>query len=761
MDRKRLAELMQHLDYDPAPLEAGEAFSWLEEHDGRFGHFIGGRWSAPGGKLLPVIDPSSGTAIARVTMGNAKDAGRAAGRAADALRSWSRTAGVERAGYLRAIARAVARHASLFALVESLETGDPVGKSRGIDIPLAIRHLEKYAVRGAMEAGGDPGGFAQGVTAAILPRHSPLPTLASRIAPAIAAGNTVVIKPSESTPLTALLFAEILREEVRLPPGVVNVITGGVPAGEALVRHPRVRSISYAGSAEGGRRILGLAAGSGKHVALELDGNTIFLIFGSADIDSAVEGTVEAAFVNRGWIYSGGSLLLVEESVYHPVIERITRRMERLRAGSALDATTDVGPIRSEERLEDIARLCRREQEGGAEIRQPASWRRPEQGFHYPPTLIANVREVDAFAAAHPYGPVLACMSFRTPAEAMQSANMRRGIHAASIWTQDISLALDCAYGVRAEKVWINVSRAFDESSGIGAMENGCEVLREMFPWKGSRAKSWSGKALSKREREKILDGRATGRRTGHAGETSSVEIRAAVAAARETYPLWSGRSSTQRARSLHSLWEHVQMQRERLAGAISLDTNLPLESSRKELEATLLFLFTTAAYIDKHEGTAEHVSGKNLVINLREPIGVVGIVAGDEFPLLGVAAPAVAALAAGNGVVLANGRHPLAGLDLSEILRDAGLPPGCVKILPAGDPDQAGILLAEQEEVDAVWHFGSAAGGAAVENITAGNLKRSFVAGGNVPAWGDPILFAELIDAATKVKQIRIPYGV
>ena len=463
----KLSEIFETLEYGPAPESAARAQTWLEDHGRSFSLFIGGSWvEGEDAERFETLNPANGTPLARVIQAGPEDVDRAVQAARAAQGPWSRLGGHARARFLYALARRLHRHARLFSVLETLDTGKPVRESRDIDIPLVVRHFHHHAGWAQLMDSELPGHVPVGVAGQIIPWNFPLLMLAWKIAPALATGNTVVLKPAEFTPLTALLFAELC-QETGLPPGVVNVVTGDGRTGAALVAHPDVDKIAFTGSTEVGRLIRRQTAGSRKHLSLELGGKSPFIVYEDADLDGVVEGVVDAIWFNQGQVCCAGSRILVQEGVADALERKLKARMETLRMGDPLDKAVDMGAIIAPVQLDRIRRLVDEGRREGAHIWQP-SWSTPAEGFFYPPTLCTRVGPAAAIAHVEIFGPVVVMMTFRTPGESVRLANDTRYGLAASIWTENINLALDIAPRVKAGTVWINCTNVFDAASGFG-----------------------------------------------------------------------------------------------------------------------------------------------------------------------------------------------------------------------------------------------------------------------------------------------------
>src|SRR5580704_4531536 len=450
-----IADKFVAMEYGPAPEDAKEALSWLDQHQRRFGHFINGSWHPPAaGTYFDTADPSTGEKLASIAQGSVADVNAAVRAARAALPAWQALTPHARARYLYALARQVQKHSRWLAVLETLDNGKPIRESRDIDIPLVARHFYHHAGWAQLLAQEFPGYTACGVVGQIIPWNFPLLMLAWKIAPALATGNTVVLKPAEFTPLTALAFAEIC-QEIGLPAGVVNIVTGDGSTGEALVAHPDVDKIAFTGSTEVGRAIRKATASTHKKLSLELGGKSPFIIFEDADLDSAVEGLVDGIWLNQGQVCCAGSRLLMQESIAVPLLAKIRDRMNTLRVGSPLDKSIDIGAIVAPVQLDRIQRLVDQGVSDGATCWQP-QMEMPSRGLYFPPTLLSNVHPTSIVAQQEIFGPVLAAMTFRTPSEAVELANNTVYGLAACVWSESINIALHISAQLKAGVVWVN-----------------------------------------------------------------------------------------------------------------------------------------------------------------------------------------------------------------------------------------------------------------------------------------------------------------
>jgi len=464
LERKRdRAPVPSQWDYAPAP-EARDLVQLRE----RYGHFVGGEWLEPK-ETYATIDPSTEEPLAEVGQATNEEVDLAVRAARDAFTNgWSDISPAERAKYLFRIARILQERSREFAVLESLNGGKPIRESRDVDLPLSAAHFFYYAGWADKLEYAFPNRKPRpvGVAGQIVPWNFPLLMLSWKIAPALAAGNTVVLKPAETTPLSALLFCDVVRQ-AELPPGVVNIVTGDGRTGAGLVKHEGVDKIAFTGSTEVGKAIHRELAGTGKRLTLELGGKAANVIFDDAALDQAVEGIVNGIYFNQGHVCCAGSRLLVQESISEPLIGKLKRRLETLRVGDPLDKNTDVGAINSRQQLDKIKELVASGEEEGAEIYQPPC-RLPEKGYWFAPTVFTNVAQSYRIAQEEIFGPVLSVLTFRTPDEAVEKANNTPYGLSAGVWTEKGSRILAMAQRLRAGVVWANTYNRFDPASPFG-----------------------------------------------------------------------------------------------------------------------------------------------------------------------------------------------------------------------------------------------------------------------------------------------------
>jgi len=449
--------------YAPAP-ESTDIVKLRE----RYGLFIGGEWIEPT-ETYETISPRDEEPLAVIGQATEQDVDLAVEAARGAFANgWSELPGSERAKYLFRIARILQERSREFAVLESLNGGKPIKESRDVDLPLAAAHFFYYAGWADKLEYAFPNRRPQpvGVAGQIIPWNFPLLMLAWKIAPALACGNTVVLKPAETTPLTALLFCDVVRQ-AELPPGVVNIVTGDGRTGGALVEHPDVDKIAFTGSTEVGKAIMRRLAGTGKKLTLELGGKAANIVFDDCALDQAVEGIVNGIYFNQGHVCCAGSRLFAQESIYEPLVEKLKRRLETLRVGDPLDKNTDVGAINSKMQLDKIVDLVEAGKAEGADIYQPPC-RLPEKGYWFAPTVFTNVAQSYRIAQEEIFGPVLSVLTFRTPDEAVEKANNTPYGLSAGVWTEKGSRILWMANRLRAGVVWANTFNRFDPTSPFG-----------------------------------------------------------------------------------------------------------------------------------------------------------------------------------------------------------------------------------------------------------------------------------------------------
>jgi aldehyde dehydrogenase (NAD+) len=793
----KIKEIYETMSYGPAPESADEAIQFLDNHKRKFNLFINGKWVAPSSKeYFDSINPSTKEKLAQISEANEADVNKAVAAAKKALPEWVNIGAHQRARYLYALARQIQKHSRLFAVLESLDNGKPIRETRDIDIPIVIRHFYHHAGWAQLRDTELKDYKELGVIGQIIPWNFPLMMLAWKIAPAIAMGNTVVLKPAESTSLTALLFAEIC-EQIGLPNGVVNIITGHGKTGATLVEHKDVNKIAFTGSTEVGKIIRRVTAGTGKKLSLELGGKSPFIVFEDADLDSVVEGIVDAIWFNQGQVCCAGSRLLVQESIAEKLYKKIRIRMENLRIGNALDKSIDIGAIVDKSQLKVITDLVQLGVDEGSTLCQP-SWACPKEGYFYPPTMFTDVSPSATIAQEEIFGPVLVAMSFRTHKEAVKLANNTRYGLACSIWTENINLALDIAPQIKAGVAWINCTNVFDAAAGFGGYresgfgrEGGKEGLMEYVkpiiedsfsdnpvvkPAKKADLKS-NGMHLPEIDRTtkmyiggkqarpdggySVVINDTNGRYVGEVSKGNRKDIRNAVEAAHANNK-WESMTGHSRAQVLYYIAENLNIRKDEFANRLVQMTNQSHADAVQEVELSIERIYTYAALADKYDGHVHHTIHRNVTLAMPEAIGVMGVICPDESPLLGFISTVIPAITMGNNViVIPSEKSPFSATDFYQILETSDVPAGTVNIVTGGK-DELAQVLAKHDDVDGIWYFGTKKGCKDMEFLSADNMKRTWVNYGKYRNWldkaqGEGQIFLRY---ASQIKNIWIPYG-
>ena len=760
------------MDYGTAPEDRRAALQWIADHGGISGPYVNGTWG-PFRDDMPVCNPATGEKLAGMTITSADEVAAAVAAARKAQPAWEASGGPARARVLYAIARLMQKHARLLSVMESLDNGKPIRESRDIDIPLAIRHFYHHAGHAQLMPTALVDRVALGVCGQIIPWNFPLLMLAWKIAPALAMGNTVVLKPAEYTPMTAMLFANICAQ-AGVPPGVVNIITGDGSTGEALTAS-NVDKIAFTGSTAVGRRIQNATATSSKSLTLELGGKSPYIVFDDADIDSAIEGLVDAIWFNQGQVCCAGSRLLVHEAIADDFHHRLKARMDKLRIGDPLDKSIDVGAIVDPIQLAQIQRLVAANDAGET---YHANTPVPE-GCFYPPTLITGLHAADTLMQEEIFGPVLVSTTFRTQAEAIEIANNTKYGLAATIWTENINLALDIAPKLVAGVVWVNATNLFDAAAGFGGLrESG---FGREGGWEGLQAYSKPATAIAPPASIAAFSGQGTtgetvdrtaklyigGKQTrpdsgysqavfsakglllGHAPIASRKDIRNAIQA--QAACGWGKISGHLRAQILYYIAENLTAQATGFAARLDAMTGTTTGAS--EVDAAVDILFTYAAWADKFEGRAKSVPIRGVALAMREPVGRIAALCPDAAPLLGLVMPMAAALSTGNTITLcASQPFPLAATDFYHIIEASDVPAGAVNILTGSQADLAPHLGAHMD-IDSVWCLSGEGATQAVKVKASSNIKRVWTGAA-------PEDHLSWLDAGTEIKTIWIPYG-
>ncbi|KAB2688506.1 aldehyde dehydrogenase family protein [Brucella tritici] len=787
------------MEYGPSPEANGDVNLWLEQHGRSFGHYINGSFFKPEGrKAIAVANPANGDKLAEIICGNVDDVDQAVKAARAAFGKWSKLSGYDRAKYLYAIARHIQKRERFLAVLETMDNGKPIRETRDIDIPLAARHFYHHAGWAEMVEDEFKGFSPVGVCGQVIPWNFPLLMLAWKIAPALAAGNTVVLKPADLTPLSAIAFAEICHE-VGLPAGVINIVQGDGTTGAEICGHDGVDKVAFTGSTQVGRVIREQIAGSGKKLSLELGGKSPFIVFEDADLDAAVEGVVDAIWFNQGEVCCAGSRLLVQEGIADRFYAKLRKRLESLRVGDPLDKSSDVGAIVSAGQVKRISDLIQKGIEEGGELWQTPN-PLPAKGNYIAPGFFTDVDQASTVCQVEIFGPIAAATTFRTPDEAVALANNTRYGLAASIWSENINVALDLAARVKAGVVWINCTNMLDAGAGFGGYREsgfGREGAREgmyeylVSDWEKALpsakvADAFVASASPSGDDKITIDGidrtmknyiggkqarpdggysySVTGKGgavIGQAGIGNRKDIRNAVEAATKAGS-WGAATAHNRAQVLYYLGENLDARRTDFVARLIESTGINEKKAEEEFETALRRIFYYAAQADKFDEAVHSTKSRHVTLAMNEPWSVMGIVCPDEAPLLSLVSLVLPAIAMGNRtVVVPSSRHPLIAGDFYQVLDTSDVPGGVVNIV-TGERDLLTKTLAEHDDVAALWYFGSREGSAMVEKASAGNLKATWVNNGHLPNWLNKAegQGRDYLRRAIQVKNIWVPYG-
>ncbi|MDP5308219.1 aldehyde dehydrogenase family protein [Paracoccus spongiarum] len=765
----RVSEIMDSMDYGPSVEDSAAVRDWLAAR-GSFGHFIDGAFTEAG-RTFATRDPSTGETLAQVSQGGDDDVARAVRAARKAQPKWERLGGTGRARYLYALARHVQKRERFLSVLETLDNGKPIRESRDIDIPLVARHFYHHAGWAELRDSAFPGHGPLGVCGQIIPWNFPLLMLAWKIAPALAAGNTVVLKPAEYTPLTALAFAEICAE-IGLPAGVVNIVTGDGATGAALVA-AEVDKIAFTGSTEVGRDIAGRLAGRGTRLTLELGGKSHFVVMPDADLDAAVEGVVDSIWFNPGQVCCAGSRILVAEAVADRFEDLLRARMARLRVGAPLDKSTDIGAIVDPVQKDRILSICRAATDAGAEL----VGGQPGEGCFIAPGYLRNIAPANPGMEQEIFGPIATLSTFRTADEAVELANNTRYGLAGSVWSESAAIATDIAARIRAGVIWINCANVFDAAAPFGGYresgfgrEGGRAGMRDYLaapqprPVKEKPAQApvlmpgdTAARGAGIDRTAKLYVGGAQKRPDG--GATYAVpgglaplgnrkDIRNAVEAAAKAGK-WAAMGGHARAQVLYYIAENLSARADEFAR----------RTSRAEVDAAIARAFHYAAWADKFDGGNVQARPGHLLNVIPEPFGVMAIACPNGQPLAGFMSLVMPAIAMGNSVVAIPAQDdPLPVADLYQVFDTSDLPGGVVNIV-TGPKDDLALTAAAHDGVAAMWYVGHRDGLAAVERAAGGNLKPVWSPGNrdwtSAEAQGE-----DFLHHAAQVKTIWLPYG-
>lgn len=777
----------QNISYGPAPEDSKEVTNWIKNLKNPNNHFINGKFvKSSSSKKLNIINPSTNKKIATLSVASKKDVNAAVSAAKKAHIKWSKLSSFDRSKYLYALARLIQKNSRFISVLETIDNGKPIRETRDIDIPLVARHFYYHAGWAARNTNNADNSI--GVVGQIIPWNFPLLMLAWKIAPAIALGNTVVLKPAEYTSLTALYFAELC-VKAKIPQGVINIITGDGSTGEHITSHKDIKKIAFTGSTEVGKKIIQTNTNPDKKMTMELGGKSPFIVFEDADLDSAVEGVVDAIWFNQGQVCCAGSRLLVQESIEKKFIQKLKKRMEKLRVGDPLDKSIDIGAIVAPVQLKKINFLVNKAQKDGNKLWQP-SWSCPTNGLFYPPSLFTNVTPSSFIAQVEIFGPVLTTMTFRTPSEAVSIANNTPYGLAASIWSENINLALDIAPKVKAGVIWINSTNLFDAACGFGGYkesgfgrEGGSEGIRAYSKLPLPLSKSKRGKKLSKGQSSNSIDrtpklyigGKQKRPDSGYSFSCYDVhnnficdvpnanrkDVRDTVEVASKAV----SKSSTNfnRAQILYYLAENLQDRKNTFSSLLSSLIGISQKDAEKEFDQSIERLFYYGAMADKFEGSIHNPPIRGLTLAVKEPIGVIANILNDDYPLLSLITTLGANFATGNASIIVPGQNTsLLATELYQLLETSDVPAGYINILTTKQ-NSLNKILSEHENIDGIWFFSENNNERLkVIQSTTSNLKRTWCPQSKNLDWSskEEDFLEEFLYQSTQVKNIWIPYG-
>ncbi|MCH2545308.1 MAG: aldehyde dehydrogenase family protein, partial [Alphaproteobacteria bacterium] len=691
----------KNIKYGPAPEDDKDVLKWIKNLSSPNRIYINGKWTlSKSSKILQSINPSTNSKLFKLVVSSKKDVDSAVIAANKAYPKWSKLSSYKRSQYLYALARLIQKHARFLSVLESIDNGKPIRETRDIDIPLVARHFYYHA---GWAAKSKDSVKSLGVVGQIIPWNFPLLMLSWKIAPAIACGNTVVLKPAEYTSLTAIYFAELCMK-AKLPNGVINIVTGDGSTGQHITNHPLVKKIAFTGSTEVGKKIIASTSNTNKKLTMELGGKSPFIVFEDADLDSAVEGVVDAIWFNQGQVCCAGSRLLIQESIEKKFIKKLKQRMEKLRVGNPLDKSIDIGAIVAPVQLKKIDSLVKKGVKEGAKLWQP-SWSCPKEGLFYPPSLFTNVMPASYIAQIEIFGPVLISLTFRTPSEAVAIANNTPYGLAASIWSENINLALDVAPKVKAGVIWINSTNLFDAACGFGGFkesgfgrEGGSEGIRaytkiNLPVVRGSKKTNNKIKIslpMIDRTPKLYIGGKQKRPDGGYSFPLNAVnnsficdiaqanrkDVRDSVEIAAKSFA--KQLSNFNRSQILFYLAENLQQREKTFVDLlVALRGSSPVNAS-KEFSQSCERLFYYAAMADKFEGNVHNPPMRGLTLAMKEPLGVMTSILSDDSPLLNLVTVMGSVFSTGNTNIIVPGQKTsLIATELYQVLDTSDVPGG------------------------------------------------------------------------------------
>ncbi len=776
----------RNIKYGPALEDDKQVLTWIKNLSGSNKNYIDGKWAiSKNSKKIQVINPSNKKKLFKLSVSSKKDVDSAVNAASKAHPKWSRLSPYKRSQFLYALARLIQKHSRFLAVLETIDNGKPIRETRDIDIPLVVRHFYYHAGWASKSQNKIK---SIGVIGQIIPWNFPMLMLAWKIAPAIACGNTVVLKPAEYTSLTALFFAELCMK-AKIPNGVINIITGDGSTGEHITSHPKIKKIAFTGSTNVGKKIISSTSSSNKKLTMELGGKSPFIVFEDADLDSAIEGVVDAIWFNQGQVCCAGSRLLVQESVEKKFIKKLKQRMEKLRVGNPLDKSIDIGAIVAPIQLQKINSLVKKGVKEGADLWQP-SWSCPSNGLFFPPSLFTNVTPASFIAQVEIFGPVLTSLTFRTPSEAVAIANNTPYGLAASIWSENINLALGIAPKIKAGVIWINSTNLFDAACGFGGYkesgfgrEGGSEGIRAYskinLPQiiKNNRINKKVKVNLPSIDRTpKLYVGGKQKRPDGgysfplnainnsficDIAESNRKDVRDSVEVASKSFS--KQLNNFNRSQILFYLAENLQ-QREKtfVELLIALKGMTPI-NALKEFSQSCERLFYYASMADKFEGSVHNPPIRGLTLAMKEPLGVIASILSDDAPLLSLITLMASIFSTGNSnIIVPAQKTSLIATELYQVFDTSDVPAGYVNILTAKE-GELNKTLSQHENIEGIWYFGKNNNEktSIIKNTTS-SLKRYWCPEEKNIDWADNSehFLNEFLHQSTQVKNIWIPYG-
>ena len=783
----KIIQNFKNISYGPAPEDSKDVMSWIGALNNPNYLFINGAWiKSKSSKKIQVINPATNKKLTNLSIANKADVNLAVSAANKAFNSWSKTSSDTRAKHLYALARLIQKHSRFLSVLETIDNGKPIRETRDIDIPLVARHFYYHA------------GWAKkidtkinkpiGVVGQIIPWNFPLLMMAWKIAPAIAAGNTVVLKPAEFTSLTALYFAELC-QKARIPKGVINIITGDGSTGELITSHPETKKIAFTGSTEVGKKIIQSTSNQEKKLTMELGGKSPFIVFEDADLDSAVEGVVDAIWFNQGQVCCAGSRLLIQESVEKLFITKLKARMEKLRVGNPLDKSIDIGAIVAPVQLKKIKSIVKKGEKEGSKLWQP-SWVCPTDGLFYPPSIFTNVSPSSYIAQVEIFGPVLSILSFRTPSEAVSIANNTPYGLAASVWSENINLALDIAPKIKAGVIWINSTNLFDASCGFGGYkesgfgrEGGVEGIRSYQERSLPESNNNSKKIIKNKIQLPSIDttpklyvgGKQKRPDSGYSFNQLSAQkeficdiasanrkdVRDTVEAASKSKA--GSLNNFNRSQILFYLAENLSQRKETFVNLLMNISGNNNNQAVKEFDQSCKRIFYYASMADKFEGSVHNPPMRGLTLAVKEPIGIVASIMSDDQPLLSLSTIISSLFANGNSsIIVPSEKTSLIATSLYQVFETSDIPAGSINILTAKQ-NELNETLSKHENIHGIWTFSNNTKvRSSIIHNTVFNLKRFWCPKNNNIDWSNNSeeFLNEFLYEGSQIKNIWIPYG-